>query len=50
MPDMPEVFNPIDASWLPVLRSSGAVERVPPWRVSDRIRAGGIAVPDRSGA
>ena len=50
MPDMPEVFNPIDASWLPVLRSSGAVERVPPWRVSDRIRASGIAMPDRSGA
>ena len=37
MPDMPEVFNLIDASWLPVRRSSGAVERIPLWRVNDRI-------------
>ena len=37
MPDMPEVFNLIDASWLPVRRRSGAVERIPPWRVNDRI-------------
>ena len=37
MADMPEVFNLIDASWLPVRRRSGAVERIPPWRVNDRI-------------
>ena len=37
MPDMPEVFNLIDASWLPVRRRSGAVEHIPPWRVNDRI-------------
>ena len=37
MPDMPEVFNLIDASWLPVRRRSGAVERIPPWRINDRI-------------
>ena len=37
MPDMPEAFNLIDASWLPVRRRSGAVERIPPWRVNDRI-------------
>ena len=50
MPDVPEAFNLIDASWLPVRRRSGAVERMPPWRVNDRIRAGGIAVPDRARA
>ena len=37
MADMPEVFNLIDASWLPVRRRSGAVERIPPWRINDRI-------------
>ena len=37
MADMPEVFNLIDASWLPVRRGSGAVERIPPWRINDRI-------------
>ena len=37
MPDMPEVLNLIDASWLPVRRRSGAVECIPPWRVNDRI-------------
>ena len=37
MPDIPEVLNLIDASWLPVRRRSGAVERIPPWRVNDRI-------------
>ena len=37
MADMLEVFNLIDASWLPVRRRSGAVERIPPWRVNDRI-------------
>ena len=48
MPDMPEVFNLIDASWLPVRRRSGAVERIPPpWRINDRIRARGFAAPDR---
>ena len=36
MPDMPKVFNLIDASWLPVRRRSGAVERIPPWRINDR--------------
>ena len=37
MDDMPEVFNLIDASWLPIRRRSGAVERIPPWRITDRI-------------
>ena len=50
MADMPEVFNPIDASWLPVRRRRGAIERVPPWRTNDRIRAGGVAAPDRARA
>ena len=30
-------FNLIDEPWLPVRRRSGAVERIPPWRVNDRI-------------
>ena len=38
-----------EADAKPVRRRSGAVERIPPWRVSDRIRASGIAMPDRSG-
>ena len=37
MPDMPEVFSLIDVSWLPVRRRSGAVERIPPWWVNDRV-------------
>lgn len=31
------VFNLINAPWLPVRRRSGAVEHIPPWRVTDRI-------------
>ena len=36
---MPEsdVFNLINAAWLPVRRRSGAVEYVSPWRVTDSI-------------
>lgn len=36
---MPEsdVFNLINAAWLPVRRRSGAVEYVPPWRITDGI-------------
>ena len=30
-------FNLIDEPWLQVRRRSGAVERIPPWRVNDRI-------------
>lgn len=30
-------FNLIHAPWLPVRRRSGAVERIPPWRINDRI-------------
>ena len=39
MPDTrsPDVFNLIHAPWLPVRRRSGAVERIPPWRINDRI-------------
>ena len=39
MPDAvyPAVFNMINAPWLPVRRRSGAVERIPPWRVNDRM-------------
>ena len=43
MPDMPQGFNLIDASWPPVRRRSGAIERITPWRLNDRIRAGGIS-------
>ncbi len=31
------VFNLINATWLPVRRRSGAVEQIPPWRVTDGI-------------
>ena len=34
---MSVVFNLIDERWLPVQRRSGAVERIPPWRITDRI-------------
>ena len=52
---MPEVFNLIDASWLPVRRRSGAVERIPPWRINDRIGEDPIVAfdwprPDFNGA
>ena len=30
-------FNLIHEPWLPVRRRSGAVERVPPWRITDRV-------------
>ncbi len=30
-----DVFNLIRASWLPVRRRSGVVERIPPWRITD---------------
>ncbi len=33
----PNVFNLINAAWLPVRRRSGAVEHIPPWRVTDGI-------------
>ena len=33
----PDVFNLIDAAWLPVRRRSGAIEHIPPWRVTDGI-------------
>ena len=33
----PDVFNLIHAAWLPVRRRSGAVEHIPPWRVTDGI-------------
>ena len=52
---MPEVFNLIDASWLPVRRRSGAIERIPPWRINDRIGEDPIVAfdwprPDFNGA
>ena len=31
------VFNLIDEPWLPVRRQSGAIERIQPWRINDRI-------------
>lgn len=31
----PEIFNLIDAPWLPVRRRSGTIERIPPWRIND---------------
>ena len=37
MSDQPPIFNLIDEPWLPVRRRSGTVERIPPWRVTDRI-------------
>lgn len=37
MPDPRPTFNLIDDSWLPVHRRSGAVEHIPPWRITDRI-------------
>lgn len=37
MPDPHPAFNLITASWLPVRRQSGAVEHIPPWRITDRI-------------
>ena len=36
MPDS-AVFNLVDEPWLPAQRRSGAVERIPPWRVNDGI-------------
>ena len=33
----PVLFNLIREPWLPVRRRSGAVERIPPWRITDRI-------------
>ena len=37
MPDLRPTFNLIEEPWLPVRRRSGAVERIPPWRITDRI-------------
>ena len=34
---MSTAFNLIDEAWLPVRRRSGAVERIQPWRIADRI-------------
>ena len=36
-PDLSTAFNLIDESWLPVRRHSGAMERIQPWRVTERI-------------
>ena len=52
---MPQGFNLIDASWLPVRRRSGAVERITPWRINDRIGEDPIVAiawprPDFNGA
>lgn len=33
----PVIFNLIHAAWLPVRRRGGAVEHIPPWRVTDGI-------------
>ena len=33
----PDIFNLINAAWLPVRRRSGAVESIQPWRVTDGI-------------
>ena len=30
-------YNLLAESWLPALRRSGAIERIPPWRITDRI-------------
>ena len=35
----PDVFNLINAAWLPVRRRSGAIEHIAPWRVTDGIAA-----------
>ena len=37
MQPQPEVFNLVYAPWLPVRRRSGAIERIPPWRINDGI-------------
>ena len=37
MPDVRPTFNLLAEPWLPVLRRSGAMERIPPWRITDRI-------------
>ena len=55
MSDMPQVFNLIEASWLPVRRRSGAIQRIAPWRISDRIGEDPIVAfawprPDFNGA
>ena len=55
MTDMPHGFNLIDASWLPVRRRSGAIERIAPWRINDRIGEDPIVAfawprPDFNGA
>ena len=55
MSDMPQVFNLIEASWLPVRRRSGAIQRIAPWRINDRIGEDPIVAfawprPDFNGA
>ena len=37
MSEQETVFNLIHEPWLPVWRRSGAVESIPPWRITDRI-------------
>ena len=55
MSDMPQVFNLIEASWLPVRRRSGAIQWIAPWRINDRIGEDPIVAfawprPDFNGA
>ena len=55
MSDMPQGFNLIEASWLPVRRRSGAIQRIAPWRINDRIGEDPIVAfawprPDFNGA
>ena len=55
MPDPRPSFNLIDESWLPVRRRSGAVEHIPPWRITDRIAEDPVVAiawprPDFNGA
>ena len=37
MPDLHPTFNLLADPWLPVRRGGGTVERIPPWRITDRI-------------
>ena len=37
MPDLRPPFNLLADPWLPVRRGGGTVERIPPWRITDRI-------------
>jgi len=39
MVDLRPTFNLLAEPWLPVRRRSGAIERIPPWRITDRIAA-----------